>query len=607
MAFIDWLIVAAMLAASLGTGLWFARRGSGDSEDYFVAGRSLSWLLAGTSMVATTFSSDTPLFVSGMVRQEGIFANWVWWSAAPAALASTFFFAQLWRRSEAITEVELVARRYSPGRGVDVLRVLRAISDGGLQNALIMASVTLAASKILAAVLGLSPDALFTLPGFGAVTPTTLLMTVLALSAIAYTAVSGLYGVIYTDVVQFVIAMIGAVLLAAIVWWDLAEQGDPVAQIQAAAAARPETLALVPDLSRLDLHSVTFLILVTIGWWGMAPGGGHFVQRMLACRSERDAMLSMYWYTFTNYVLRSWPWIMVGLASLVYLPELTDHESAYPLMIERFLPAGLKGIMVASLMAAFMSTLTTQMNWGTSYLINDIYKPYLAAGRAPHHYVVAGRIAMLLLCLFALIVAGNLQSILGAYKYLAVMGAGNAFVLIARWYWWRVNVWTEIASLASSLVVGGLLFWLLPDRPGEDWFAVRIAANLLTTTAIAIAVTLLTGAREPSAADLAFHRQLRIGGIGWRRAELASGVAAEPWDWRSSALSWASSVALIYALLLGMGYAVLGRWSAFAGCVVVAIVSAVVLHDRLPIILAQIRQLRSATPPREPIPSAAPP
>lgn len=593
MAALDWFIVGAMIVSSLVVGLWFAKRANTGAEGYFVAGRSLGWFLAGTSMVATTFSSDTPLFVSGMVRQEGIYANWVWWSAAPAALATTFFFAKLWRRSEAVTELEFIAQRYPQSWGVHTLRILRALADGGFQNAVIMASVTLAASKILVTVLGLSAEPAIVLPIIGPVTPALLVLVTLGIVAITYTAISGLYGVIYTDVLQFAFAMVGAVILAIIVWVDLArDPGGALAKIEAASGANPYTLALVPDLTRPDLPTLTFFILICVSWIGSAPGGGHFVQRMLAARTERDAMLSMYWYAFANYVLRSWPWIAVGLASLVYLPTLQDHESAYPHMISMFLPAGLKGVMVASLMAAFMSTLTSQMNWGTSYLINDVYRPYLAPSREPHHYVVAGRVAMLLLTSVALVVSSNLGSILGAYKYLAVMSAGNAFVLIARWYWWRVNVWTEISSLISSLAIGAILFRILPDGPGQDYFAIRIAVNLGVTTLVAIGVTLATSDSAPSTASIDFHRRLRIGGAGWKRVEQCSGIPSDKSDWANSVVSWLSSIAFIYALLVGMGQLLLQRWSGFAVSCCIAVAAGYLIHRRMPAILAEIRSVR---------------
>lgn len=593
MTTLDWLVIAFMLATSLVVGVVFARRASAGTEEYFVAGRSLGWLMAGTSMVATTFSSDTPLFVAGLVRREGIYGNWIWWSAAPAALATTFFFAKLWRRSQAVTEVEFVAQRYAPSKVVNVLRVLRATIDGALQSAVIMASVTLAATKILGAVIGFSATPLFQIPLVGGVTPAVLLLIVLGTVAVIYTAISGLYGVVYTDVIQFVVAMAGSVLLAAIVWWDLSHgSSGALERIAQSPAARPGTLDLVPDIGALDLPAATFLILVTFGWVGYAPSGSHFVQRMLATRSERDAMLSMYWYTFCQFVLRSWPWVMVGLASLVYLPDIADAESAYPTMINRFLPAGLKGVMVASLMAAFMSTATTQMNCGASYLVNDVYRPFIAPTRSPRHYVTAGRVAMLALTAVALILTTHLDSILAAYKYLAVMVAGNAFVLVARWYWWRVNVWTEIISSLSSLCVGGAMFWLLPDEPGVDRFALRLAANLCVTTVIAIAATLFTSSVRDREAAKSFHRRLRIGGPGWLSIEQESGVPALPMNWSTSILAWLTSIALVYALLFGLGFIVLQRWSEFALSAGVAVAMFALLRRQLPTILEEFRRVR---------------
>ncbi|MCV6604029.1 MAG: hypothetical protein OIF34_01900, partial [Porticoccaceae bacterium] len=373
MALFDWVIVGLYVVLAIGIGLIFTKKASESTADFFVAGRSLPWYIAGTSMVATTFSADTPLFVAGLVREEGIYANWIWWTVIIGVMVSVFFFASLWRRSKVLTEVELIDLRYEKGPAANFLRVFKALLDGVFINCIIVASVTLAMSKIIVAILGLSSDPLFSIPLFGDITPTTAILVLLAVAAVAYTALSGLYGVVYTDLIQFALAIVGAIALAVIVYMDLQDKGGVLATLQAAPGFTPDTLRMFPEFE-WNLETATFFILITIGWINYAPGYGFYLQRTLAARTEKDAVLSLYWYAFCHLILRSWPWIIVGVASLVYFPSLVDGEQAYPQMIEAFLPVGLKGVMVAALLAAFMSTLDTHLNWGSSYLVNDIYQ-----------------------------------------------------------------------------------------------------------------------------------------------------------------------------------------------------------------------------------------
>ena len=590
MTLFDWTIVVLYVAAALGIGAFFARRAAAGTAEFFVAGRSLPWYVAGTSMVATTFSSDTPLFVAGMVREQGVYANWMWWSAGIGTLVSVFFFANLWRRTRAVTEIEFIARRYDPGRAADALRIFKALFDGVFINCIIMASVTLAMSKIIVVILELSPEPLFMLPVFGGVTPSGLILVALGVAAVLYTSLSGLYGVVYTDLIQFALAMVGAIGLAVIVYVDLSQGGaSAVETLRQSPGFKPDTINLLPEFG-WDLKTATFLILISVGWWSVAPGGGYYLQRVLATRTERDAMLSLYWFGFCHYVLRSWPWIVVGLASLVYFPALVDGEQAYPEMIRRFLPVGLKGIMVASMLAAFMSTLDTHINWGSSYLINDIYRPFLAPNRSPRHYVAAARAAMLLLIVLALTVATVLTDILTAYQYLAVLMTGTAFVMIVRWYWWRINVWSEISTLLAAAVAGNATLVLLPDRPGEEWFAVRMLVTLILTMLVCIAVTLLTSAREPTPRTVEFYRQLRIHGRGWKRVRELTGVTPVSANTRDSAIACLAGIATLYALLMGVGYSLFGEWLRFAACLCVGLPCGYLAHKRTQDVIAKIHR-----------------
>ena len=427
----------------------------------------------------------------------------------------------------------------------------------------------------------------------GGIAPATLALAVLGTGAVLYTILSGIYGVVYTDLIQFALAMTGAMALFAIVHADLAPSGGFAAGVAAAAGSQAATLSMFPELG-LNLETATLAILLTVGWWHAAPGTGYFVQRILATRSERDALLSVYWYAFCHFALRSWPWILVGAASLIYFPQLTDPEQSYPHMIERFLPAGLKGVMVASLLAAFMSTLDTHMNWGASYVVNDVYAPYVAPGRASSHYVRAARVAMLALVVLAVVAAARMESILGIYKYLAVILTGPAFVAMARWYWWRINIYSELSALATAAVVGNAAFVFLPDAPGRDWFAVRMLATVAIATAVSVAVTLVTSRRGPSKQAVAFYSRMRIHGPGWARVARLTGIDPLPGGLSVNLVSCLASIALLYGLLLGTGHAFIGRWGPALGCAAVVAVSGIVLARYLPRSLAQLRRPAAA-------------
>ena len=569
MSSIDWAIVVLFVIASVGIGAWFVRRGGKSTEDFFVAGRSLPWYIAGTSMVATTFSSDTPLFIAGGVRETGIHMNWFWWSAGIGSIVCTFFFANLWRRSEAITDVQFISMRYQAGMPVNLLRAFRVLFDGAFINCIIMASVTLAMSKVLVVILGLSGAVLFTLPLIGGVQAEILIIAFLGIAAVLYTMLAGLYGVVYTDLIQFCLAMIGSIALSLIVVIDLQDQGGIVAAVSA--QTPKEVFNLFPEFGA-NLPTVTFLILMTVGWWSTAPGSGYLIQRALATRSERDAVLSVYWFTICHYAVRSWPWIIAGVASLVYFPSLSDAELAYPGMINELMPVGLKGIMVASLLAAFMSTLDTQMNWGASYLITDLYQPFVAKGKSPRHYVQAARVCMLLLTLAAILLSTQLSGILVAYKYLAVMLSGSSFVLIARWYWWRITVWSEIASLVSSFVVGNLLLIWIPDAPGEDWFAVRMLVNVLITTSVCLIVTYASSLSGPTGRAAGFYRKLLVPGPGWSRVAGQLNIQPRKLDLRCCLPGTLASILSLYGILIGFGQLLTGAlWLAFL-CALVAVI-----------------------------------
>ena len=557
-----------------------------------MAGRTLPWYIAGTSIVATSFAADTPVFISAMVREQGIYANWFWWSWIIGYMISAFFFAPLWRRSNAITEIEFLRHRYDPTPTMAGLRVFKATYDGLFINCVVMATVTLAMSKLLAAILGLSPDAALDLPLVGPVPVVAVVLAALGLVAVGYTVLSGLYGVVYTDLIQFTLAMVGSIALAVIVYVDLADSGGLAASVRNAVGADAATLRFLPEFD-FDLETASFAILLLVGWWIHTPGIGYLVQRTLATRSEKDAILTVYWFALCHFVLRSWPWIVVGVASVVYFPVLADAELSYPHMIDELLPAGLKGIMVASLLAAFMSTLDTHMNWGSSYLVNDIYRPYLAPDRSPKHYVAVARLSMLLLVLVAILLATLLSGVLDAVKYIAVMVGGIAFPLIARWYWWRINVWSEISAMVSSLIVGNALLLLVPDQPGEDWFAVRLLINSLSGAAIAVIATLLTSKPDPTPQTIAFYERMRVPGPGWEKVRRLRKLVKTPFAWKANAICSLASIALLTSVLLGVGYLIFEDWPRFALMLAIAIPAGVLIVKHLPSVLSQARDADS--------------
>lgn len=590
---IDWLIVAAYGAGALAIGVWFAgRAGRSGKEGLFLGNRSLPWFVAGTSMVATTFSSDTPLLVASLVRDEGIVANWMWWGGMVGVLISVFFFARLWRRSRALTEVEFIAQRYRPSRAAKGLRVFKATFDGVFINCIIMASVSLAMSMILVAILDLGTAPLVVLPVIGDITAANALLGLLAATAVAYTAVSGLYGVVYSDLIQFGLAMVGAISLAVIAWLDLEAKGGFAEQVMAAPGYTENTLRMFPEFG-LNLPTLSFFIFVLVLPLHAAVGPGFFLQRLLASRSERDAALSMGWFAMCHMILRSWPWIIVGAASLVYFPELADSEQAYPLIIGELLPVGLKGIMVASLLAAFMSTLDTHLNWGASYMVNDIYEPFIAPGRSRAHYVAAGRAAMLALAIVVMVVAANLDSLLEAYKYLGAMIVGPTIVLILRWYWWRIDEWAEIAAMATSFTTGNALLFLLPEEPGatllQGYYPLRVALNVLVSTAAALTVVCFTSRGGPSAAAAAFYRRMRIAGPGWDRLRRQTGVEPLGEPLGRAALGCLCAVGTLFGLMFVIGQSLFGN---AAGAGLAAAVFAVSCLGGL-VLLRQTRDIRT--------------
>jgi SSS family solute:Na+ symporter len=550
---LDWAILAIYICITLGVGYHFSKKASRNTTNYFLAGRSLSWFLVGTSLVATTFSASTPLMVAGMSRATGIYDNWLWWSTGLGFSAAIFFFARLWRRSEVSTDLEFLVMRYGKSRQTTGLRIFKVFLDGVLINCVILASALLAMTKIMQAFLPFSGEPLFTLPFLGEITPTLLILIFFGCgTVIFYSSASGLYGVVFTDMFQFILAMAGCIILVIFVMQDASKGEGMMSKIQNAPGYHPDIIKFFPDLTSFNLKSLAFGLYFIIALAG-AAGHGYLVQRLLATKSEKDSMLGFMWFCFCHLVLRPWPWIIVGVLSLHYLPDLADPESAFAEMSNMFLPVGFKGFMVTAFLAAFMSTISTQVNWGASYLINDFYKPYILRTEDDESStMLASKLATILLAILSIVIALRLTGILQAYKYVMVIAAGIGPVMIARWYWWRVNAWTEITAVLMAFLSSNILQFALPESGEVDYFAVRASLTIAVTTPSWIIVALLTNC-QPDENTKQFYRKTRVGGPGWEKVAQITGVEPVKNEVRNNIIGWLSSSLCLYCSLLGIG------------------------------------------------------
>jgi Na+/proline symporter len=578
---LDWWVVAVYGAVALGTGLYFARRAGKGTDEYFLAGRSLPWWLLGTSMVATTFSTDTPNLVTDLVRNGGVSQNWVWWAFAITGLCTVFFYAKLWRRSGALTDIGFYELRYS-GRPAAFLRGFRAVYLGVFFNVMIMASVTLAAIKIGGVLLGVDKYTVVLVAG-----------TVTAI----YSATSGLWGVVVTDLLLFVISMVGSIAAA---WFALRlpEVGGLSGMVSNPAVR--DSMALLPDFSDWSTAAAVFIVPIAVQWWstwypGAEPGGGGYVaQRMLSARNERESLQATLLFNVAHYALRPWPWIIVGLCSLIVYPSLESiqtafpgldpsivrHDLAYPAMLV-FVPHGLLGLVVASLAAAYMSTISTHLNWGASYVVDDVYRRFVAGDRDEHHYVRVARLTTVVLILLSSLVALWLENAFQAFQILLQIGAGTGLVFLLRWYWWRINSWSEIAAMVVSFLVA-VYFTFVHAALGFAPMAAttQLVVGVGITTAGWMTVTLLTPATDRTTLQ-SFYDLIHPLGSGWDGA-----VETRPHDGTESLtaafLSWFLGCLAIYGALFGTGYALYGRAGLATLCFGACAIAVIGLFRTLP-------------------------
>ncbi|MDQ6829580.1 MAG: Na+:solute symporter [Gemmatimonadota bacterium] len=578
---VDWAIVVGYFVLCTGIGFFFTKRGGESLNEYFLSGRNASWWLVGTSMVATTFAADTPLVVTGLVAAHGVAGNWLWWNFVMSGMLTVFFFARLWRRANVMTDVEFAEIRYS-GKPAAFLRGFRALYLAIPINLIILGWVTRAMVKILTISLGLGDDNRAKIAAIG----------ICFVITVAYSVAAGLWAVLWTDLVQFVIKMTAVIVLA--VFSVRAVGGIGALRTGLAAHFGSETAALSVMPIKIDgsggFHAypwmpiTSLLVFLGVQWWaawypGAEPGGGGYVaQRIFSARTEKDGVLATLFFQIAHYALRPWPWIVTGLCTVLLYPTLADKESGYVHAFVDLLPTPWRGFMMAGFAAAYISTVGTQLNWGASYLVNDFYKRFLKKNETEKHYVAVSRWATIFLFLASAVVSWQINSVEGAWRFLLALGAGTGLVFILRWYWWRISAWSEISAMIASFVTSLYLFgvpqrvlgWISPtlaslmpipslirnDPANADQWVLLL--TVIVSTIVWIVVTFMMPP-ETEATLESFYQRVRPGGPGWRRISTRLGYGDDPIP--GGALAWTNWIAgliAVYSTLFGIGKMVFG-------------------------------------------------
>ena len=570
---VDWAIVAAYFLFTAAIGFYFTRRGGESLSEYFISGRQVSWWLAGASMVATTFAADTPLVVTGLVATKGVAGNWLWWNFVMSGMLTVFFFARLWRRANVMTDVEFAEIRYS-GKPAAFLRGFRALYLAIPINLIILGWVTRAMIKILSISLGISPI---------------LAVGICFVITVAYAVAAGMWAVLWTDLVQFVIKMTAVIVLAvyavrAVGGMDALKAGviQHFGSEKAALSVLPISMTADGIVAYAWMPLLTLTVFLAVQWWaawypGAEPGGGGYVaQRIFSAKTERDGVLATLFFQVAHYALRPWPWIITGLATVVLYPNLQDKEAGYVQAFVDLLPTPWRGFMLAGFAAAYMSTVGTQLNWGASYLVNDFYKRFLKKNETEKHYVMVSRLATIFLFFASIFVTWQLSSVEQAWKLLLALGAGTGLVLILRWYWWRINAWSEISAMVCSFIVAFIASATIPKRfaagdPNSDAMIMLVTVGI--TTVVWIVVTFATKP-EPEAVLRSFYTRVRPGGPGWARVSAAAGYGRESIPGGALAwTNWIAGIVAVYATLFGIGKLIFGEIGMGIGLLALALVA----------------------------------
>jgi SSS family solute:Na+ symporter len=571
---IDWAIVIGYFALSMGIGVVFTKKGGESIEEYFLSGRNVSWWLAGASMVATTFAADTPLVVTGFVFAHGVAGNWIWWNMLMSGMLTVFFFARLWRRAGVMTDVEFAELRYS-GKPAAALRGFRALYLAIPINLIILGWVTKAMIKILTISLGLHPVNLF---GF-TISGEVIAVGICFVITVAYSTGAGMWAVLWTDLVQFVIKMSAVIILAvfavrAVGGMDKLKQGLAAhyGNADAAISVLPVRFTEHGIMGYAWMPLLTLAVFLSVQWWaawypGAEPGGGGYVaQRIFSSKTERDGVLATLFFNVAHYAIRPWPWIITALATVILYPNgigpTHDHEAAYVQAFVDLLPTPWRGFMMAGFAAAYMSTVGTQLNWGASYIVNDFYKRFLNRTASETHLVSVSRWATVALFLLSILVTSGIDTVGSMWELLLALGSGTGLVLILRWYWWRVNAWSEISAMIASFVISLAAMAVVKSRLPADSPLIQTYVMLITmalSTVTWLTVTYLTKP-EPDAKLDSFYLKVRPGGPGWRRVSERLGFGGETIPGGALAwTNWLAGIVAVYATLFGIGKLIFGE------------------------------------------------
>ncbi|MBF0546242.1 MAG: Na+:solute symporter [Candidatus Riflebacteria bacterium] len=586
---LDWAVIAGYFLINLLIGLYYRSRATKSTEEFFAGGRNVSWWLAGTSMVATTFAADTPLAVTGLVASYGIAGNWLWWNMLMSTMFTVFFFARLWRRSEVLTDVEFAEIRYG-GKPAAFLRGFRALYLGIPINCIILGWVNLAMVKILMMIFNFSDSIIFGMTLTPKIQALTVVFVIMLITS-SISTLSGLWGVLVTDLFQFVLKMGMVITLAYYSVKACGGMDTMIAKLTALGEAKGHgsILSFAPEIGSTWMPMVSFLTFLFVTWWatwypGAEPGGGGYIaQRMFCAKDEKNSLLATLWFSIANYAIRPWPWILTALASLLLYPDLVDKESGFikTIVDPNVFPLGLRGVMIAAFAAAYMSTIATQLNWGASYMVNDFYRRFWSKNRDEKHYVFVSQVATVLLMVTSSIVTYYQDSISGAWKLLLALGAGTGSVLILRWFWWRINAWSEISAMAASFVVSLLTMYVCKfnsDDPRE--FAYSVLITVACSTVVWLLTTFLTAPEEKEKL-LSFYRKVRPNPWLWGDIAKEAPEVNPPKDGLNNLLDFVSGCIMVYMALFGVGKIIFGQPGLGIVFLLISSVAAVVIYQDL--------------------------